>query len=197
MRYENGGRDLSLYIGLNADNIDYKPMLRILRDVTNDPIFISASNYSMQEQGEAHDLGADLFGQVGETPEDNYKAVLQKINQLNGRARQRKIPIQIISFGDILFAPSYHRAFIKDAELFLTKIEMDILHHMMLKPGRILTQDLICQKFIDGDNQVSANSIYSLMKRLRKKIKDLSRFDYIEAVRDMGYRLQSKTNKEG
>ena len=183
-----------LFIGINADNIDYKPVLRILRDATFDPIFIAATNYFMQDAGIAYELGADLYGKAGDTPEDNYSAVMRKIKSLNYRQAQPEGKLSPIIFDDVLFATAYHRIFIGDAELKLTKIEMDILLYMMENPGRILTHEHINRQFLKGDNhKISTDSIYGIMKRLRKKMKGLSQFDYIEAVRDIGYRLNSRS----
>ena len=82
-----------LYIGINAANINYMPQLRLLRDVTNDPILISTTTYTMQEQGKAIGLGADLFGQISDNPSENIESVMALINRLNERSRQRKAPI--------------------------------------------------------------------------------------------------------
>jgi hypothetical protein len=48
--------------------VDYKPLLPLLREVTGDPIFILSLTYTMQEQGEAVRLAADLFGQFSDNP---------------------------------------------------------------------------------------------------------------------------------
>jgi len=183
-----------LYIGINADNIDYKPILRILRDATYDPIFIATSNYNMQDAGIAYELGADLYGQAGGTPEDNYFAVMRKIKSLDSRPRQPIEQSKHIFFDDIFFATAYHKVFISGVEIKLTKNEMEILRYMMENPGRVLTHEYINHELLDGDSyEASPDSIYGLMKRLRKKIKGLSQFDYIEGVRDIGYRLKAKS----
>ena len=47
-------------------------MLKLLREVTPDPIFISTTTYTMQEQAIALNNGADLYGQISENPSENY-----------------------------------------------------------------------------------------------------------------------------
>jgi DNA-binding response OmpR family regulator len=195
---EKASNNHFLFIGINADNINYKPKLKLLRDVTNDPIFIATSLYTKHEHVEAHRLGADLFGEAFESPEGNYEAVTVKLNQLNERINQRKPCIKIVTFNDILIAPVYHKAFINDTELHLSKAEMDIIYHLMINRGCFLSQKQLLQK-IYGDvyDESSPDSIYSLIKRLRKKMKAVNQFDYIESIRDVGYRLIVQSAETG
>lgn len=48
-------------IGINADSINYKPRLRILRDCTTSPIHIITSGYTIDELEETLLLGADSY----------------------------------------------------------------------------------------------------------------------------------------
>lgn len=182
-----------LYIGINAANINYMPQLRLLREVTNDPIFISTTTYTMQEQGKAIENGADLFGQISDNPSENYASVMAAINRLHERANQRKIQPKIITYGNFLIAPSRHKAFIDDTEIELTKNEMEILHYLVANKGCILTHKQIYQKVFNSEfDESSSEVMYSAIRRLRRKIKDAAEIDYIENVRDVGYRILTK-----
>ena len=77
-----------LYIGINSDNIHYTSSLAILRSTTNDPIFMATTNYTIQEQTKATKLGADLFGQLGDKPDDNFDAVMTQIVFVNIKVQQ-------------------------------------------------------------------------------------------------------------
>ena len=190
---KEAARDKFLYIGINADNINYLPMLRLLRDVTHAPILISTTNYTMQKQTEAQNNGADLFGAISENPSDNHDAVMACINRLNERAKQPKPDIEIVTYHNILIAPSHHRAFIKDEEIILTKNEMGVLYYLTTNRGQILPHDQLYMKLSNGEYiGLSSDNIYSTVKRLRKKIRDVSQIDYIKTIRDVGYRIISK-----
>jgi len=191
---KEAAREQFLYIGINAANINYMSMLRLLRDVTNAPILISTTSYTMQEQGKALNNGADLFGQISENSNENYDAVMACINRLNERAKQPKPDIEIITYNDILIAPSHHRAFIKDEEIHLTKNEMDILYYLTASRGQILSHEQLYTKLSNSENnELSSDNIYGTIKRLRKKIKEVSSVEYIKTIRDVGYRLISKS----
>ena len=68
---EEAMKNQFLYIGINGDNINFKPQLPLLREATNAPIFIATTGCAMQKQAEAVNPGADLYGQIGENPDDN------------------------------------------------------------------------------------------------------------------------------
>jgi len=191
-------REKFLYIGINADNITYMSLLRLMRDVTTAPILISTTNYTMQEQCKALSNGADLFGAISENPNDNYDAVMACINRLNERAKQPRPDIEIVTYHDILISPSHHRAFIKDDEIHLTKSEMDVLYYLTASRGQILSHEQLYSKISNNEHsELSSDNIYSTVKRLRKKIKDVSHIDYIKTIRDVGYRLISKHETTG
>jgi DNA-binding response OmpR family regulator len=120
----------------------------------------------------AYRLGADLYGEAGGRPEDNYMAVMGKIDGMKKPRPKQRNTDGLLSFDDILFLTEHHRVFVGGVELKLSKIELDILQHMMKNPQRILTHDYISREFMDGDiHSASQNSIYCMMMRLRKKIK--------------------------
>ena len=136
---EEAMKNQFLYIGINGDNINFKPQLPLLREATNDPIFIASSTYTMQKQAEAVNLDADLFGQIGETPSDNYETVMANINALQERAKRRKPPVKLILYGNILVAPKSRQVFVADREVELTKIDFDLLYLFLLNRSVILT----------------------------------------------------------
>lgn len=184
-----------LFIGINSSNIDYLPLLRLLRETTNDPIFISSGAYTMQEQGVALENGADLFGQLSDDPNDNYYSCMAAIKRLDERASQRKKPIAVLYHGDILVAPTYHKAFVNDMEIKLTRAEIAILRSLMMSKGAILTHDQIFDIVYDGEfGESASDNIYSTVKRLRKKIKEAGGYDCIETVKDVGYRLRTRSD---
>lgn len=179
-----------LYIVINADNINYMPSLNILREATDDHILIATSNFTIEEQTEAIRSGADFFGKFSE-PEKNMGIVLAVIGKSTERINRRKFTDSIISCGDILISRDYYKAFIKDAEISLNKTEMKVLYYLMINCGRVLTYGQISQELWPGEyGEASPDALYNLMKRLRNKLRSVAdNKDYIENIRDIGYRL--------
>ena len=180
-----------LYIGFNAANIDYKPSLSLLRHVTNDPILISTTSYTMQEQGEALRLGADLFGQISDSPNDNFTSVMALINRLNVRAKQHTAPDNLVVARNVVLSPAQRRVYVDGAEIELTKMDFDILHFFMENCGHVLSFEQIYNyAWEDRDNESVHNAVRCAVKRLRKKITEQgSEENVIETIRGFGYRF--------
>jgi len=181
-----------LYIAINADNINYMPSLEILRKTTNDPILIGTSDFTVDEQTKAISLGADFYGKFGEC-DKNMNIALAMINKAHERIDQKKNTGSIISSGDILISRDYYKAFIRDSEIFLNKTEMDMLYYLTINRGRVLTYEQIFHVIWPGEyGEASSDALYNLIKRLRNKLrKAASSKNYIENIRDIGYRLST------
>jgi DNA-binding response OmpR family regulator len=188
---EQARRKHFLYIGINAANIIYKPHLSILREVTNTPILISTTTYTMQEATEAKKLGADLFGQISDKPEENIDAVMTEIQSINKRGRKRKPPIDLIICGNILITPTYHQVIIGNVKVELTKTEFDLLYCLMNNRGRTLTFHQIYHEIWDGDCDTASNAaLHQHIYNIREKIsKAAGHSGYIESVAGVGYRF--------
>ena len=182
-----------LYIGINADNINYKPQLPLLRGIADAPIFIATTTYTMQKQAEAVNLGADLYGQIGETPNDNFDTVMANILARQERAKRRKPPLLLLPYGNILAAPKHRQVFVRDREIELTKIEFDLLCLFLNNRGNILSTKQIYNRVWKNERDEAIDDVVkSAIKRLRRKISSHDTkigSEFIENIRDVGYRL--------
>ena len=186
-----------LYIGINAANINYKPQLPLLREVTNDPIFISTTNYTMQEQGIAVSLGADLFGQISNNPNDNYDTVLANINALQERTKRRKPQAKLIPYGNILMALRQRQVFVNDKEIVLTKQEFDLLHYFIVNRGLALTPEQIYTRVWKNERVESVEAtVKTAIGRLRIKIDgEGNESSFIDNLWGYGYKLPARYEK--
>jgi len=188
---EKAANNTYLFIVINADNIHYMPKLKFLRDVTSVPILIATSSYTMQEQCEAITLGADFFGQLSDDPNDNFKSVMAIINRLNERNQQLHEPVKIVLYDNLLIAPDYHKVFLDESEIILTKTEIDILFYLVCNRGLLFSHQQIYYRIwgyeYDGS---SYENVKGAIKRLRKKIGDKNNDNgIIENIKSIGYRV--------
>jgi len=179
-----------LYIGINADNIHYTSSLAILRATTNDPIFMATTNYTIQEQTKATKLGADLFGQLGDTPDDNFDAVMTQIQHLRSRLPLTLSFVKPIVYRNILLSEDYRLALLDDKEVDLTKNEFDLLYTLASKRGWVFTFEKLYNLVWGGEyDKASIETIKNTVARLRKKIADTNdKYSIIESVRNVGFR---------
>ena len=193
---EKSKADGLYFIDIIADEIDFLPQLKILSEETNAPILVATYHFSEEQHLDVLNNGADFYAQLSKEPKKNIDGVLAVINSISQRAKKRKAPNRIIAHGDILILLDHHAAFVKDKELSLTGTEMTILRYLMANRGIVLSHRQICRKLYDGEyDEASSSNLYNAMKRLRKKIRDTAQADYIETVRDVGYRLVTKCDE--
>jgi DNA-binding response OmpR family regulator len=181
------------FIAIVADDVNYMPQLKMLREETNAPILIAVSkeNYTEKQHHESLRNGANFYAPYCEKPETDISGVLSAIESVRLQDKKRKPPSRILAHGDILVDIKRHKAFFKDKEVVLAGTEMRILHYLMLNRGITLNHEQIFQNTYNDYENVSADSLYSAIKRLRKKIRDVVQTDYIETVREVGYRLMT------
>lgn len=98
-----------------------------------------------------------------------------------------------IQFGEIILDPDKQLVTAAGNLLDLTRTEYKILLFFFSNPGRVLTREGMAEH-VWGDHMDLADSfdfIYSHIKNLRKKIRDVGVADPIKVVYGVGYKLQS------
>ncbi len=77
--------------------------------------------------------------------------------------------------------------------LNLTRLEFDLLYHLLSNPGRVFHREQLLEQVWGYDFVGDTRAVDSAVKRLRGKIRAASgSADAIEAVRGVGYRLIKK-----
>lgn len=94
-----------------------------------------------------------------------------------------------IFIGRIRLNPISHEVYENDIPVHLTKTEYAILKLLMQHPGQVLAKSVILD-YISGDTpDCTESSLKVHISNLRKKLKEISGIDYIEAVWGIGFRL--------
>ena len=118
------------------------------------------------------------------------------VSSVTHRLGKQSKPSGIIAHGDILIVIDGHKAFIWDVEIYLTSAEIKILNYMMINRGNTLSHKQLYSRInesVYGDYEMTPDAVYNAIKRLRKKLKDVTQVEYIETVKDVGYRLKAKS----
>jgi DNA-binding response OmpR family regulator len=133
--------------------------------------------------------GADFYAPFCEETEMNIEGVIAAIEGVRRRAVKGKSPCKILAHGNILIDAERHKAFVKDKEVVLSGAEMAIFHYLLLNRGITLTHEQFFQNVYDGNDRITTDGLYSAIKRLRKKIREVTQTEYIETVKNVGYCL--------
>ena len=77
---------------------------------------------------------------------------------------------------------------IHDNNLELTKMEYAIIEFLSMNPGMVFDKDRIYEKVCGFDAEGDSRVITELVRRIRKKMQQYTKTEYIETVWGMGYR---------
>jgi DNA-binding response OmpR family regulator len=77
-----------------------------------------------------------------------------------------------------------------ESTLNLTRLEFDLLYHLLSNAGRVMTRERLLEQAWGYDFAGDTRTVDSAVKRLRAKLRNVSASaDAIEAVRGVGYRF--------
>jgi DNA-binding response OmpR family regulator len=193
---ERSENDKLFFISIVSDEVDFLPQLRVLCEVTAAPVLVAVSKerYAVEEHHAALSQGADFYAAFNDSPDLDISGVFAAVSSVTRRERKRSKPGGIVAHEDILVVADYRKAFVRDAEVTLTAAELKILQYMLLHRGIALSHAQIYGQINGGlyyEKEMTPDAIYNAMKRLRKKLRDAAQADYIETVRNFGYRLRT------
>jgi two-component system OmpR family response regulator len=144
------------------------------------PVLILTSRNAWTEKVEGLNAGADDY--VGKPVEAGEIAA--RLHALIRRRHGRADPV--LRRGAIELRPSEGSVLVGGKTVDLTAQELRILHYLMQRPGRIVSEPEIADHVYDMDSPRQSNGIQVYVGRLRRK---LGR-DVIRTYRGMGYRFE-------
>lgn len=96
----------------------------------------------------------------------------------------------MLAFRDIIMDISAHCVRVGATPVKLTKTEYAILKQLMQNPSRVITKSQILEHISLDTPDCTESSLKVHMGNLRKKLRDVSDTDYIEAVWGIGFKLR-------
>lgn len=179
-----------LFVVINADCIEYMPMLKVMREMASIPIVVITSQFSIYEEVEALWNGADAYVPYQQTAEENVMRALAFLHRHSEWSKQKK-HVRIQVYYDLMVFPAFRQVYCGDKEIAFTKKEFDLLLYLIINRGIALTYKQIYRKvWGNGYDEVAHNNLWNHVLRMRKKIAAATGGNgYIENVKDVGYRL--------
>lgn len=168
-----GGNGLDLLEELKKNNKDGSVIIVSARDSLDDKI-------------KGLDLGADDY-----LPKPFHLAEMHA--RVRSVIRRKKLGGDAsISFNNIVIDTDNRSALVGKHNLELNRKEFDILLYLVINRNRLVNKSALAEH-VWGDHIDEVNSfdfIYSQIKNLRKKLKDLKAQAEIQAVYGIGYKLE-------
>ena len=88
----------------------------------------------------------------------------------------------VVSFDDIILNTDIHTVTVNAAEVKLTRTEYAILKILMQNQTQVVTKSLLLSHISEDTPDCTENSLKMHISNLRKKLRDVSGKDYIDAV---------------
>ena len=89
-----------------------------------------------------------------------------------------------------------HTVTLCDKEARLTRTEFAILKLLMMNPTQVITKSLMLDRISEDTPDCTESSLKIHISNLRKKLRDISGKDYIEAVWGIGFKMRADVRTE-
>lgn len=123
-------------------------------------------------------------------PFDTKELLARIAVQLRNAAKPLRQPE--LQFGKILLDADSHQVTAAGHIVHLTKTEYAILKFLMENPTQVVTKNQILDKICEDTPDCMESSLKVHISNLRKKLRDCTGENYIEAVWGIGFKLQKE-----
>lgn len=166
-------------------------LCRDLRALSNVPIIMLTARGEVDDVVKGLELGADDYI----SKPFNLKEVIARVQSALTRAdRLRGVEpaTRVQAIGGLSLDLDRGLATVRNTEIALTPIELELLHYMMMHAGRLLERETLLRDVWGYDYFGKTNLVDVAIRRLREKIEsDPSQPVYLLTVRGQGYRFAS------
>jgi len=170
--------------------VDGLDVCRELRKTSGVPIIMITARGEEIDRVVGLELGADDYVTKPFSVRElmaRIKAVLRRIKS----EEKTQVPASLFySPGELQLDIDARIVIVENVTLNLTRLEFDLLYHLLSYAGRVLTRERLLEQVWGYDFVGDTRAVDSAIKRLRAKLREASpEADGIESVRGVGYRF--------
>lgn len=162
--------------GLNGEEIISK--------IKNIPIIVISAKISPEDKVNVLLNGANDYI----TKPFNSEELLARI-KVQLRINNEKTKSKKLKYKDMILDEESHAVYIKDNEIYLTKTEYAIMKQLLSNPKQVITKSKILELISEETLDCDENSLKVHISNIRKKIRNITDEEYIEAVWGIGFKL--------
>lgn len=101
-------------------------------------------------------------------------------------------PSAVLSFSGITLNPSTHEVSVAEVPVRLIRTEFAILKMLLQNQHQVVTKSLLLDRISEDTPDCTESSLKIHVSNLRKKLREISGRDYIEAVWGIGFKLKTE-----
>ena len=98
----------------------------------------------------------------------------------------------LLTFEEIEFDIDTHLVKIKDTEIKLTRTEYAILKLLMQNPTQVVSKSQLLDRISEDTPDCTESSLKTHISNLRKKLREVSGKEYVEAVWGIGFKMKAE-----
>lgn len=106
------------------------------------------------------------------------------------RKNQNSVTGDVLAAGDVRLNLESHEADVAGSTVKLTKTEHAILKLLMLNEGNAISKSVILERISEDTPDCTDSSLKQHISNLRKKLREVSPVEYIEAIWGIGFRFK-------
>ena len=160
----------------------------IIKKVTDIPIIVISAKISTEDKVKSLTIGANDYITK---PFDTNELLARIKVQLRMNKKEENLV-----YKDMILERTTHNLYINKEKISLTKIEYQILEQLLLNPKEIITKTKLIVLLNSNNNnnliytkQYDENSLKVHISNIRKKIRNITKTEYIESVWGIGFKL--------
>lgn len=179
-----------ILLDLMLPEVDGLDVCRELRKTSNVPVIMITARGEEIDRVVGLELGADDYV----TKPFSVRELMARIKAVLRRAHTEGHESTPSTFlhgpGGLRLDADARAVFVGDETINLTRLEFDLLHHLLSNTGRVLTRERLLEQAWGYDFAGDTRAVDSAVKRLRAKLRAANlEADGIESVRGIGYRF--------
>ena len=178
-----------ILLDLMIPEVDGLDVCRELRKTSDVPIIMITARGEELDRVLGLEIGADDYVTKPFSVRElmaRIKAVLRR-TQKDGDEESTTL---LRGLGNLVMDVERRSVTVGNVLIELTRLEFDLLHRLLLNPGRVLTRERLLEQAWGYDYVGDTRAVDSAVKRLRAKLRAVSaEADCIESVRGLGYRV--------
>ncbi|MGB8984722.1 MAG: response regulator transcription factor [Anaerolineales bacterium] len=178
-----------ILLDLMIPEVDGLDVCRELRKSSGVPIIMITARGEEVDRVVGLEIGADDYV----TKPFSVRELMARIKAVLRRAQNEagnESAALLRGPGSLLMDVERRAVTVADTSIELTRLEFDLLHRLLINPGRVLTRERLLEQAWGYDYVGDTRAVDSAVKRLRAKLREAApEADCIESVRGLGYRI--------
>ena len=162
--------------GLNGEEI--------IKKVKKTPIIVISAKISPEDKVNVLLNGANDYI----TKPFDTKELLARV-KVQLRINENAVENKELTYKDMKLDEDRHALYIKEKQIYLTKTEYAIIEQLLLNPKQVVTKTKLLERISYNTLDCDENSLKVHISNIRKKIRNITKEEYIESVWGIGFKI--------